>query len=86
MQTNGNKSLALPVEIPVPFGKTPRVVFLTLLSRMREEEVAGFRYSTINKNEANERAFKKKNTPAFQGETLFGLLHCICHLTIYFPF
>lgn len=84
-QLRGIKSLTLPVGTPAPFGKAPRVVFLSLLSSVRGEEVAGFCYSAINKNEVNKQAFQK-NIPISQGETLFETLHCICHFTIYVSF
>lgn len=54
--------MALPVEIPAPFGIAPTVVFLSLFPSKRREEVAGFRYSAINRNEANKRFFQKKKT------------------------
>lgn len=49
-QLSGIKSPTLPIEIPAPFGKSPRVVFLSLLSNIRGEEVAEFCYSAINKS------------------------------------
>ena len=42
VQLPGSESLASPGETPAPFGKTPRAVFLSLLSSMRAEEAAGF--------------------------------------------
>lgn len=84
-QPNGVRSLALPVEIPEPLEKLPELFCSQQRqktpaeradSSMRGDEVAGFCYSAINKNEANERAFQK-NTPTFQGETSFEMLHCL---------
>lgn len=84
-QFSGIKSLALPIEIPVPFGKAPGVVCLSLSYSVRGGEVAEFCYSAINKKQANKKGFKNIYIPMFQGKTLFEMLHWICQLTIYFP-
>lgn len=69
VQLPGGKSLASAGETPAPFGKTPRAVFLSLLSSMRAEEAAGFHSSAINKNEANESDFQKEKILLLSRET-----------------
>lgn len=59
-QPSGIKSLLLPIEILAPFGKSPRLVFLSFLSSIKGGEVARFHYSAIKKNKANKRCFQKE--------------------------
>lgn len=69
MQLPGSESLPSPGETPVPFGKTPRAVLLSLLSSTRAEEAAGFHPSAINKSEANESDFQKEKILLLSRET-----------------